>query len=76
LPTLRLADSRLVVIVELLMLVVTSIGAVSLGSSLNEMFKALAGVIPTKHPMSAIGTNSCFVLMDWLLHLYISKRDE
>src|SRR5262245_21865805 len=67
-PEHRLADSRLVDIVATAMSVVTAIGAVSLGSSLNEMNRALAGVVPTKQaPMSAIGTNRCFVLMDCLL---------
>jgi hypothetical protein len=47
------------------MSVLTPIGAVS---SLNEMNAALAGVLPTKQtPMSAIGTNSCFVFMDIFL---------
>jgi hypothetical protein len=73
-PEHRLADSRLVDIVAPAMSVVTAIGAVSLGSSLNEMNRALAGVVPTKQaPMSAIGTNRCFVLMDCLLHLTFPK---
>jgi hypothetical protein len=73
-PEHRLADSRLVDIVAPAMSVVTAIGAVSLGSSLNEMNRALAGVVPTKQaPMSAIGTNRCFVLMDCLLHLNFPK---
>src|SRR5262245_16958217 len=47
------------------MSVPTVIGAVS---SLNEMNAALAGVLPTKQaPMSAIGTNNCFVFMDIFL---------
>ena len=68
LPTLRLADSMVDDIVGLVMSVVTAIGAIPSGSSLNDMKAALAGVLPTKQvPMSAIG-------MDWLLHFAFPKE--
>jgi hypothetical protein len=48
LPTLRLADSILVVIFAPAMSVFITIGEVPLGSSLNEITAALAGPVPTK----------------------------
>jgi hypothetical protein len=66
LPTLRLADSRLVVIIEFVMSVVTSIGATPLGSSLKAISKALAGVATKQIPTNAVGMNTCFMFMDWM----------
>jgi hypothetical protein len=64
LPRVRLADSILDIIVAPTTSVVTTIGPVPLGSSLNEIIAALAGVVPIKQtPMSAIGMNSCFVFI-------------
>jgi len=48
LPTLRLADSRLVAIVAPTMSVFTTIGAIPAGFSMKEIDAALARPVPTK----------------------------
>jgi hypothetical protein len=71
LPRLRLADSAPAAIVAPAMSVVTWIAVVSLGSSLNEIAAAWAGVIPTtQSAMSVSGTNSCFVFISSLLRVH------
>src|ERR1700730_10680770 len=73
-PTSTKACSAPVVIFAPEMSVATRIFDISSGRSLNAMIAELAGVIPTKQTaMSAIGTNSCFVFMDWLVHVTFPK---
>jgi hypothetical protein len=66
LPTLTLADSRLVVIVAPTMSVVTTIGPVPVGSYMKEITAALAGLVMAA-TMSTTATNRSFACIHGIL---------